>query len=154
MKEESARHKQEQEKRSRELAQLRKANRKHENQIRTLEADRRAKDVVLRRRQEEVSALRRNQYSSMSNKAAGRPVGVRKGGSTSPTRSNSISLSKDLRRAERSLYRGVAVMQASRKLQSFSPKAAKQKWSLLEKNINQVCITKQTVTDLEKQMDR
>ncbi|CAB3377763.1 Hypothetical predicted protein [Cloeon dipterum] len=77
MKEESQRHKLEQERRNRELAQLRKTNRKHENQIRSLEAEKRAKDVVLKRRQEEVNALRKNQFSGMSSKAAGK-IGGRK----------------------------------------------------------------------------
>ncbi|KAF4528683.1 hypothetical protein B566_EDAN016577 [Ephemera danica] len=168
MKEESARHKQEQERRNRELAQLRKANRKHENQIRSLEADRRAKEIVLKRRQEEVSALRRNQYSGMSSKAAGKPAAVRKGGSSAaPIPTDSLpplppgvlpALLTDIPRrneAMRRLYRGVAVLQTTRKghHQAFSPKAAKQKWSMIEKNINQVSITKKTIADLEKQLE-
>jgi hypothetical protein len=168
MKEESARHKQEQERRNREVAQLRKANRKHENQIRAMEADRRAKEIVLKRRQEEVSALRRNQYSGMSSKAAGKPSGVRKGGSSSSApMTDSLpplppgvlpTLLTDIPRrneAMRRLYRGVAVLQATRQghHQSFSPKAAKQKWSMIEKNISQVSITKKTIADLEKQLE-
>lgn len=150
MKEESSRHKQEQERRSREVAQLRKANRKHENQIRSLEAEKRAKDVVLKRRQEEVTALRRNQFSGMSNKASGR-VNMRKGGSPPLILSFPPTSSKPpAGRTEG--YRGVAAMQ--RKLSTFSPKIARQKWSVLEKNITQISITKKTIADLEHQLER
>uniref|UniRef100_A0A1B6C896 Kinesin-like protein n=1 Tax=Clastoptera arizonana TaxID=38151 RepID=A0A1B6C896_9HEMI len=72
MKEEAAKHKEVELKRNKEIAQLRKESRKHENVIRSLEAEKRAKDVVLRRKQEEVVALRKVARSGMSQKAAGR----------------------------------------------------------------------------------
>ncbi|RZF44783.1 hypothetical protein LSTR_LSTR000735 [Laodelphax striatellus] len=73
MKEETAKHKETESRRTREIAQLRKERRKHENVIRSLEAEKRAKDVVLKRKQEEVSALRRvAHHGKLSNRAAGR----------------------------------------------------------------------------------
>ncbi|XP_034946309.1 kinesin-like protein KIF21A isoform X2 [Chelonus insularis] len=71
MREEAQRHKENELKRNREIAQLRKESRKNANMIRTLEADRRMKEVVLRRKQEEVTALRKRDRG-LSEKAAGR----------------------------------------------------------------------------------
>lgn len=71
MREEAQRHKENELKRNREIAQLRKESRRNANVIRTLEADKRMKEVVLRRKQEEVTALRRRDRG-LSLKAAGR----------------------------------------------------------------------------------
>ncbi|KAJ4449291.1 hypothetical protein ANN_00689 [Periplaneta americana] len=76
MKEEAAKHKDVELRRNREIAQLRKESRKRENTIRSLEAEKRVKEAVLKRKQEEVTALRRLQRGPLSNKAAGR-VGPR-----------------------------------------------------------------------------
>jgi kinesin family protein 4/21/27 len=78
MKEEAAKHKDVEVRRNREIAQLRKESRKRENTIRFLEAEKRVKEAVLKRKQEEVTALRRMQRGPLSNKAAGR-VGPRHG---------------------------------------------------------------------------
>lgn len=72
MKEESQRHKQTELQRVREIAQLKKESRKNANMIKTMEAERRIKDQVLKRKQEEVSVLRKNQRGRLSLKAAGR----------------------------------------------------------------------------------
>ncbi|GLH06030.1 Kinesin-like protein KIF21B [Gryllus bimaculatus] len=72
IKEESQRHKQLEMQRNREIAQLRKETRKHENQIRSLEQDKKIRDAMIRRKNEEVTALRRVNRGNLSNKAAGR----------------------------------------------------------------------------------
>ncbi|XP_033324332.1 kinesin-like protein 31E isoform X1 [Megalopta genalis] len=71
MREEAQRHKENELRRNREIAQLRKESRKNANMIRTLEADKRMKEVVLRRKQEEVTALRKRDRG-LSQKVAGR----------------------------------------------------------------------------------
>ncbi|KAJ8673461.1 hypothetical protein QAD02_004723 [Eretmocerus hayati] len=71
MREEAQRHKENELKRNREIAQLRKESRRNANMIRTLEADKRMKEVVLRRKQEEVTALRKRDRG-LSVKASGR----------------------------------------------------------------------------------
>lgn len=71
MREEAQRHKENELKRNREIAQLRKESRRNANMIRTLEADKRMKEVVLRRKQEEVTALRKRDRG-LSQKVAGR----------------------------------------------------------------------------------
>jgi predicted RNase H-like nuclease (RuvC/YqgF family) len=78
MKEEAAKHKDVEVRRNREIAQLRKESRKRENTIRSLEAEKRVKDAVLKRKKEEVTALRKMQRGPLSNKAAGR-IGPRHG---------------------------------------------------------------------------
>ncbi|XP_046473383.1 kinesin-like protein KIF21A isoform X2 [Neodiprion pinetum] len=73
MREEAQRHKENELRRNREIAQLRKESRKNANMIRNLEADKKMKEVVLRRKQEEVTALRKRDRG-LSQKAAGRTV--------------------------------------------------------------------------------
>ncbi|XP_012275949.1 kinesin-like protein KIF21A [Orussus abietinus] len=59
MREEAQRHKENELMRNREIAKLRKESRKNANTIRSLEAEKKMKEVVLRRKQEEVTALRK-----------------------------------------------------------------------------------------------
>lgn len=72
MNDESNRHKEEDTKKSREIAQLKKESRKQLNKIKSLEAQGTAKDQVLKRRTDQISALKKVQKSSLSTKAAGR----------------------------------------------------------------------------------
>lgn len=72
MKEETQKHKEAELRRLREIAQLRKESRKNANMIKTMENERRIKDQVLKRKQEEVSVLRKSQRGRLSIKAAGR----------------------------------------------------------------------------------
>lgn len=58
MKEETQRHKEAETRRNREIAQLKKQSRIDANLIKKMEAEKRAKNIVLRRKQEEVAALR------------------------------------------------------------------------------------------------
>lgn len=72
MKEESQRHKESEMRKKREIAQLLKESRKNENTIKNMEAKRRLKDKVLKRKQEEVSLLRKNQMGRFNPKIAGK----------------------------------------------------------------------------------
>lgn len=63
MKEESQRHRETESKRLREIAQLKKESRRNENMIKSMEAQNRIKEQVLKRKQEEVSILRKIQRS-------------------------------------------------------------------------------------------
>ncbi|XP_012587719.1 PREDICTED: kinesin-like protein KIF21A [Condylura cristata] len=79
MKEEQEKARLNESRRSREIAQLKKDQRKRDHQLRLLEAQRRNQEVVLRRKTEEVTALRR-QVRPMSDKVAGKVT--RKAGSS------------------------------------------------------------------------
>ncbi|XP_077550325.1 kinesin-like protein 31E isoform X2 [Haemaphysalis longicornis] len=71
LKEEGRRHQESEKRRNRQIAQLQKESRQKENRIRSLEAQNRTKDTVLKRRHEEMAALRR-QAKPMSQRVAGR----------------------------------------------------------------------------------
>ncbi|XP_065358504.1 kinesin-like protein KIF21A [Calliphora vicina] len=66
MAEQSNRHKLEENKKKREIAQLQKEHRQQENAVRSLKAKMEAKDQILKRKTEEVSSLRRSQRSIQS----------------------------------------------------------------------------------------
>ncbi|CAH0727583.1 unnamed protein product, partial [Brenthis ino] len=72
MRTESKRHAQAEAARAKEVAQLRKESRKNANLIRSLEAETKLKEQVLKRKQEEVSLLRRGHRDKLSSRAAGR----------------------------------------------------------------------------------
>nr|XP_023024328.1 kinesin-like protein KIF21A [Leptinotarsa decemlineata] len=72
MKEESNRHKESESRRIREIAQLRKESRKNANMIKSMQNEQKIKDQVLKRKQEEVSVLRKNQRGRLSMGAAGK----------------------------------------------------------------------------------
>lgn len=72
MNDESNRHKEEDTKKNREIAQLKKESRKQLHKIKSLQAQGTAKDQVLKRRTEQISALKKVQKTSLSSKAAGR----------------------------------------------------------------------------------
>ncbi|XP_044588252.1 kinesin-like protein KIF21A isoform X6 [Cotesia glomerata] len=99
---ESQRHKDSELRRNREIAQLRKESRKNANMIRTLEADKRMKEVVLRRKQEEVTALRKRDRG-LSEKVAGR----------TPTKLGSKSLKSRWQTLERTITKHTLVKQAA-----------------------------------------
>ncbi|XP_076067796.1 kinesin-like protein 31E [Oratosquilla oratoria] len=120
MKDESKAAKQQDMRRSREIAQLRKESRKQENYIKTLEAENRLKNQVLKRKTEELAVLKKVPKRGLSSRAAGRLI--RKAGVQQPT--------------------------------AFSPKVAKTKWQNLEQSINKVAYNKQTVSSMERDMDR
>lgn len=72
MKEDTHRAKQEEMKKNKEIAQLRKASRKQENYIKSLEAENRLKNVVLKRKTEEIAVLKKVPKQGLSSRAAGR----------------------------------------------------------------------------------
>ncbi|XP_046881970.1 kinesin-like protein KIF21B isoform X5 [Hypomesus transpacificus] len=74
MKEEQQRRRMVEAKRNREIAQLKKEQRRQEYQIRSLESQKRQQELVLRRKTQEVTALRRL-AKPMSERAAGRVAG-------------------------------------------------------------------------------
>ncbi|KAK6191402.1 hypothetical protein SNE40_003100 [Patella caerulea] len=118
---------------NKEIFQIRKDQLKFQNRIRNLEQDQKQKDIVLKRKQEELESLRRRKKAvkPMSAKAAGR-VGKYDRPATIPIAINSST---------------------RRRRKDFSPKVAKQKWDAIEKNVNAVINKKQTVTHMAKDME-
>lgn len=117
MSEQSSRHKEEETRRAREIAQLRKESRKQSNAIKSLQTQSAVKDQVLKRRIEEVAALKKDKKSHLSSKAAGRVAN-----------------------------RNINVI--------FNAKLARTKWEAIQRTINRAARTKQTVFELERELER
>lgn len=116
MTEENSRFKEAESKRNREIAQLRKEARKQSGMIKSLQAQGAAKDQVLKRKTEEVSALRKTHKNQLSVKAQGR-VPPKKGDSLYHPRqakSKWDSMQRTIGRAARSKQ---AVIELERELE-------------------------------------
>lgn len=120
MQKESNRHKEEENRKVREIAQLRKEARKQSSLIKSLQAQGAVKDQVLRRKTEEVSALRKSQRGKLSPKAAGRvsPSSIASG---TPSIYNARHTKLKWDKLQRTIYRAAcnkqAVMELARELE-------------------------------------
>ncbi|XP_042621954.1 kinesin-like protein KIF21B isoform X7 [Cyprinus carpio] len=177
MKEEQQRRRMIEAKRNREIAQLKKEQRRQEYQIRSLESQKHQQEIVLRRKTQEVTALRRL-AKPMSERVAGR-VARRLTGldslselstattTTSTENQSTRSVSSIIRQWNTKLNgylgenesHGTRANLARKKFQrkststSFS-KAARQKWQSLERRIMDIVMQRMTITNVEADMDR
>ncbi len=124
MKEESTRHREQEARRNKELTQMRKQTRKNESRIKSLEAEKRMKDNMLKRKNEEVSVLRRNQRKASMGARVGRGImgGVGPG--------------------------------AGGKKDKYSERQAKSKWQSIEQRITKIALNRQAISQMENDMDR
>nr|XP_034373041.1 kinesin-like protein KIF21A isoform X12 [Arvicanthis niloticus] len=173
MKEEQEKARLTESRRNREIAQLKKDQRKRDHQLRLLEAQKRNQEVVLRRKTEEVTALRR-QVRPMSDKVAGK-VTRKLSSSESPapdTGSSVASGEADASRAgtQQKMRIPVARVQAlptpttngtRKKYQRqgftgrvFTSKTARMKWQLLERRVTDIIMQKMTISNMEADMNR
>ncbi|KAB1258820.1 Kinesin-like protein KIF21B [Camelus dromedarius] len=177
MREEQQRRRLVETKRNREIAQLKKEQRRQEFQIRALESQKRQQEIVLRRKTQEVSALRRL-TKPMSERVAGRvglkpPMldsGAEVSASTtsSEAESGARSVSSIVRQWDRKMGHflgnhptpAVPGTRPPRKKfqkkgasQSFS-KAARLKWQSLERRIIDIVMQRMTIVNLEADMER
>ncbi|XP_004700263.1 kinesin-like protein KIF21A [Echinops telfairi] len=173
MKEEQEKARLTESRRNREIAQLKKDQRKRDHQLRLLEAQKRNQEVVLRRKTEEVTALRR-QVRPMSDKVAGK-VTRKLSSSDSPvqdTGSSAAATETDAARAaaQQKMKIPVARVQAlppattngtRKKYQRkaltgrvFTSKTARMKWQLLERRVTDIIMQKMTISNMEADMNR
>ncbi|XP_049738777.1 kinesin-like protein KIF21A isoform X6 [Elephas maximus indicus] len=173
MKEEQEKARLTESRRNREIAQLKKDQRKREHQLRLLEAQKRNQEVVLRRKTEEVTALRR-QVRPMSDKVAGK-VTRKLSSSDVPvqdTGSSAAAAEIDASRAaaQQKIRIPVARVQAlptatangtRKKYQRkgltgrvFTSKTARMKWQLLERRVTDIIMQKMTISNMEADMNR
>ncbi|XP_044530853.1 kinesin-like protein KIF21B [Gracilinanus agilis] len=163
-------------KRNREIAQLKKEQRRQEFQIRALESQKRQQEIVLRRKTQEVSALRRL-TKPMSERAAGR-VGMKPpmmdsgaeisaSATSSEAESGARSVSSIVRQWNRKINHFLGdpatpvngTRPARKKFQkkgvsqTFS-KAARLKWQSLERRIIDIVMQRMTIINLEADMER
>ncbi|KAJ8259637.1 hypothetical protein GJAV_G00171730 [Gymnothorax javanicus] len=176
MKEEQQRRRMLEAKRNREIAQLKKEQRRQEYQIRSLESQKRQQEIVLRRRTQEVTALRR-MAKPVSDRVGGRvmrrPVlpdsGAELSASTTSSEPESArSVSSIVRQWNTKIngYHGDGenalngVRNASRKkfqrkgFGAVHSKSARQKWQALERRITDIVMQRMTITNMETDMDR
>uniref|UniRef100_A0A8C8IC61 Kinesin motor domain-containing protein n=1 Tax=Oncorhynchus tshawytscha TaxID=74940 RepID=A0A8C8IC61_ONCTS len=163
MKEEQLRRRMMEAKRNREIAQLKKEQRRQEYQIRSLESQKRQQELVLRRKSQEVTALRRL-AKPMSGRMARRLQPLDSGAelsasttSSEPETSTKVSnivrqwntkMNGYLGESEGITTNGTQVVGSS-----FS-KAARQKWQTLERRILDIVMQRMTITNVEADMDR
>ncbi|KAM5174326.1 kinesin-like protein KIF21A isoform 5-T5 [Callospermophilus lateralis] len=173
MKEEQEKARLTESRRNREIAQLKKDQRKRDHQLRLLEAQKRNQEVVLRRKTEEVTALRR-QVRPMSDKVAGK-VTRKLSSSDAPVQdagSSAAAVEADPSRAgtQQKMRIPVARVQAlpapttngTRKKylrkgltgRVFTSKTARIKWQLLERRVTDIIMQKMTISNMEADMDR
>nr|XP_002732855.2 PREDICTED: kinesin-like protein KIF21A-like [Saccoglossus kowalevskii] len=129
-------------KKNREMIQLKKEYRKKDSKIKTLEAEKRQKEIVLRRKQEEVASLRRLQKSNMSDKAAGR---VTKRADTSRITNTRDKLPLSAATRKKHQRKGTS---------EYSTKAAKHKWQSVDKRVQEIVTRRQTILCMEDDMER
>ncbi|XP_004771893.1 kinesin-like protein KIF21A isoform X5 [Mustela nigripes] len=173
MKEEQEKARLTESRRNREIAQLKKDQRKRDHQLRLLEAQKRNQEVVLRRKTEEVTALRR-QVRPMSDRVAGK-VTRKLSSSDTPVQdagSSAVAVEADVSRAgaQQKMRIPVARVQAlptpttngtRKKYQRkgltgrvFTSKTARMKWQLLERRVTDIIMQKMTISNMEADMNR
>ncbi|XP_003707301.2 kinesin-like protein 31E isoform X1 [Megachile rotundata] len=149
MREEAQRHKENELRRNREIAQLRKESRKNANMIRTLEADKRMKEVVLRRKQEEVSALRKRDRG-LSQKVAGRAP---------PKPINPKALKQRWQTFERTIAKQALAKQAAAETEREMERLLQEREELgrelekLQKHRNAIASSRGDTADIDEEID-
>uniref|UniRef100_A0A8C9SD09 Kinesin family member 21A n=1 Tax=Scleropages formosus TaxID=113540 RepID=A0A8C9SD09_SCLFO len=169
MKEQQEKNRMTETKRTREIAALKKDHRRQEHQLRLLEAQRRQQELILRRKTEEVTALRRqvrptsgkvNRKVSLpeplqdpSQRApSGRVLPPLGAASPNVTRYLPVSCHDMLDQltpthvCPRRFERSVAAMSSSRSVRA--------KWQSLERRISDIIMQRMTISNMEADMNR
>uniref|UniRef100_A0A8C1LFL4 Kinesin family member 21B n=1 Tax=Cyprinus carpio TaxID=7962 RepID=A0A8C1LFL4_CYPCA len=156
MKEEQQRRRMIDARRNREIAQLKKEQRRQEYQIRALETQKRQQEIVLRRKTQEVTALRRL-AKPMSERVAGRVArkltSVDSGAELSTSTTTTTSEHESTRSVTSIIRHSRKKFQRKSTSTSFS-KSARQKWQSLERRIMDIVMQRMTITNVEADMDR
>ncbi|XP_049329620.1 kinesin-like protein KIF21A isoform X9 [Astyanax mexicanus] len=146
MKEQQEKNRVSETRRNREIATLKKDQRRHEHQLRQLEAQRKQQELILRRRTEEVTSLRRQVRPSSGkvNRKVSLPEPLHEPASrTGPTRPQAA---------------GATAPNGTRKYQmrtgGVSTKTARAKWQSLERRISDIIMQRMTISNMEADMNR
>ncbi|XP_018585707.2 kinesin-like protein KIF21A isoform X2 [Scleropages formosus] len=147
MKEQQEKNRMTETKRTREIAALKKDHRRQEHQLRLLEAQRRQQELILRRKTEEVTALRRQvrPTSGKVNRKVSLPEPLQDPSQRAPSGRVLPPLgaaSPNVTRFERS----VAAMSSSRSVRA--------KWQSLERRISDIIMQRMTISNMEADMNR
>ncbi|KAI2665280.1 Kinesin-like protein KIF21A [Labeo rohita] len=126
--------------RNREIATLKKDHRKQEHQLRQLEAQKRQQELILRRRAEEITALRR-QVRPASGKVSRKVSLPEPLQESSPPYSCRTCQTTD----QKYLMRTGGV---------YSTRSARAKWQSLERRISDIIMQRMTISNMETDMNR
>ncbi|XP_037539032.1 kinesin-like protein KIF21A [Nematolebias whitei] len=132
--------------RNREIASLKKDQRRQEHQLKLLEAQKRQQELILRRKTEEVTALRR-QVRPTSGKVL-RKVNLPEPAQDSahrPPSGRMYSSSSTAPNGTWSYRRSAGV---------YSTRIARNKWQTLERRISDVIMQRMTISNMEADMNR
>uniref|UniRef100_A0A8D3EE69 Kinesin family member 21B n=1 Tax=Scophthalmus maximus TaxID=52904 RepID=A0A8D3EE69_SCOMX len=152
MKEDQQRRRMVDAKRNREIAQLKKEQRRQEYQIRALESQKRQQELVLRRKTQEVTALRRL-AKPMSERVAGRVARWNKA-SLGTDSGAELSASTTASSSEPDTGRTVSPGSVGTTARASFSKSARQKWQALERRITDIVMQRMTIANMEADMDR
>ncbi|XP_051917171.1 kinesin-like protein KIF21A isoform X8 [Hippocampus zosterae] len=146
MKEQQEKNRMNESRRNREIASLKKDQRKQEHQLKLLEAQRRQQELILRRKTEEVTALRR-QARPTSGKV------IRKINLPDPNQDSSH------RPPSGRMYSGHGAPNGTRSSPRraggvYSTRMARNKWQSLERRITDVIMQRMTISNMENDMNR
>ncbi|XP_037099408.1 kinesin-like protein KIF21A [Syngnathus acus] len=142
MKEQQERNRATECKRNREIASLKKDQRRSEHQVKQLEAQKRQQELILRRKNEEVTALRR-QVRPLSGKASRRV--------TLPEISEPFHRSAPGRPYSSGTSNGARSSPIGSRYLSRNARA---KWQSLERRVSDIIMQRMTISNMETDMNR
>ncbi|KAM6986247.1 kinesin-like protein KIF21A [Aplochiton taeniatus] len=130
--------------RNREIATLKKDQRKQEHQLRTLEAQKRQQELILRRKNEEVTALRRQArpVSGKVNRKVSLPEPLQDRATPGRPHSAGASYSNGSRKSP--------VRMGS----AYTTRTARAKWQSLERRVSDIIMQRLTISNMEMDMNR
>uniref|UniRef100_A0A087XZL6 Kinesin family member 21A n=1 Tax=Poecilia formosa TaxID=48698 RepID=A0A087XZL6_POEFO len=169
MKEQQEKNRLNESRRNREIASLKKDQRKQEHQLKLLEAQKRQQELILRRKTEEVTALRR-QVRPTSGKvvrkvnlpevqdSSHRPPSGRLYSSSSTAANGTCIFHANIMQMEETKVRRAAGSekkdQRKRTAGVYSTRVARNKWQTLERRITDVIMQRMTISNMEADMNR
>ncbi|KAM8862141.1 kinesin-like protein KIF21A isoform 3-T3 [Synchiropus picturatus] len=144
MKEQQEKNRMNESRRTREIATLKKDQRKQEHQLKLLEAQKRQQELILRRKTEEVTALRR-QVRPTSGKVVRKSNVSEMDSSHRPQSGRMYAPGNAAPNGTRSSYRRTGI---------YSTRTARNKWQSLERRISDVIMERMTISNMEADMNR
>ncbi|XP_017340528.1 kinesin-like protein KIF21A isoform X6 [Ictalurus punctatus] len=147
MKEQQEKNRLAESRRNREIATLKKDQRKQEHQLKLLEAQKRQQELILRRKTEEVTALRRQvrPVSGKMNRKVLLPETVQDSAHRMPsTRTHTGSGAPN----------GTSRLYHRRPVGIYSTRIARVKWQSLERRISDIIMQRMTISNMEADMNR
>ncbi|XP_039197235.1 kinesin-like protein KIF21A isoform X8 [Crotalus tigris] len=166
MKEEQEKARMNESRRNKEIAQLKKEQRKREHQLRLLETQKKNQEVILRRRTEEVTALRRqarpDKVSGRVNRKLSLPEHSSQEAASSVDSDGSKVMSQQKMRIPIARVQALPAANGTkskyqRKAMTsrvYISKSARMKRQLLERRLTEIIMQKMTISNMESDMNR